>query len=134
MIPITMGGTKPFMMVLLYHALQKTQGQSQQLSQYLSCQNPRREARCTSVASLCLLVVIKQKKVVIGDGDVFPDVLLRHECGSGDNIIAAFKHSVCTVAESPASGAEAFWTDASGLRWTSASASSAGMKTTTVLG
>ena len=29
MIPITMGGTKPFMMVLLYHALQKTQGQSQ---------------------------------------------------------------------------------------------------------
>lgn len=66
------------------------------------------------VVFLCILIfVIKQKKV-----------------GSGDNIIAAFEHSICTVAESPTSGAEAFWTDASGLRWTFISTSSAGMKTT----
>lgn len=47
------------------------------------------------VILLCILIVIiKQKKVVIGDGDVFPDVLLGHECDCGDNIIAAFKHSL----------------------------------------
>lgn len=38
------------------------------------------------VVFFCILIfVIKQKKVVIGDGDVFPDVLLGRECGSGDN-------------------------------------------------
>lgn len=44
------------------------------------------------VAFLCLFVVIKQKKVVVGDGNDFPDVLLWHGCGSGDSIVAAFKH------------------------------------------
>ena len=45
------------------------------------------------VVLLCILVVIiKQKKVVIGDGNVFLDVLLWHERGSGGVIIAVFKH------------------------------------------
>lgn len=38
------------------------------------------------VILLCILIVIiKQKKVVIGDGSVLPNVLLRHECGSNGN-------------------------------------------------
>lgn len=47
-----------------------------------------------SVVFLCLLVVIKRKKVVIGDGNVFPDVLLWHERGSGSSIVAVFEHSL----------------------------------------
>lgn len=54
MLLITMGGLELFTMVLLYHALRKTQGKSQYFSQYLSCQNSQRDARCTSRISLPL--------------------------------------------------------------------------------
>lgn len=41
-----------------------------------------------------LIVIIKQKEVVIGDENAFPDVLLGHECGSDDSIVAVFEHSL----------------------------------------
>lgn len=51
------------------------------------------------VILLCILIVIiKQKKVVIGDGSVLPNVLLRYECGSNGNDV--------TISESNLYGSE----------------------------
>lgn len=51
------------------------------------------------IVFLCILIfAIKQKKVVIGDGSVLPDVLLRHKCGSNGNDV--------TISESNLYGSE----------------------------
>lgn len=44
---------------------------------------------------LCFFIIqIVIKEVVISEGNVFPDVLLGHECGCGDSIVAVFEHSL----------------------------------------